>query len=118
MPLTNPGPVAVHVISDAGSTLTPDRRSSLACTVKVTDEGVGIPAGELALIFQRFHRAATAKGSPGVGLGLSGAREVARRMGGDLTAESEEGRGSTFTLRIPTLPPSDAVPEGESAASA
>ena len=87
-------------------------------TVKVTDEGVGIPAGELALIFQRFHRAATAKGSPGVGLGLSGAREVARRMGGDLTAESEEGRGSTFTLRIPTLPPSDAVPEGESAASA
>ncbi len=86
--------------------------------VKVTDEGVGIPAGELALIFQRFHRAATAKGAPGVGLGLSGAREVARRMGGDLTAESEEGRGSTFTLRIPTQPPGDAVPEGESAASA
>lgn len=84
-------------------------------SVAVSDQGVGIPDGELELVFQRFHRASTAKGAPGVGLGLSGAREVARRMGGDLTVESEVGRGSTFTLRIPTTPPGEAVALGERA---
>lgn len=85
------------------------RVASDEVTVSVTDCGVGIPAEELPLVFERFHRASTAAGAPGIGLGLSGSREVARRMGGDLIAESRVGSGSTFTLRIPATAPKHEV---------
>ncbi len=75
-----------------------------AC-ITVTDQGVGIPADELATVFERFHRASTGRAAPGVGLGLAGSREVARQLGGDVSAESEPGIGSTFTVRIPMSPP-------------
>lgn len=73
----------------------------------VTDHGVGIPADELPRVFERFHRASTSVGSPGVGLGLAGSRDVARQLGGDLTVQSVVGEGSTFTLRIPRTPPAE-----------
>ena len=56
-------------------------------------------------MFERFHRAdpARAQGSPhgGAGLGLSIARQIARAHGGEIEAQSEPGKGSTFVLRIP-----------------
>ncbi len=72
-------------------------------TVAVADTGIGIGKEELERVFEKFYRsknplASTVKGS---GLGLPIAREVARLHGGDVTLESELGKGSTFTLVLP-----------------
>ena len=74
--------------------------------LRVHDNGVGIPRNELKRIFKRFYRVQSrATGQvKGPGLGLFIVRSIARRHGGDAFAESEgEGRGSTFTLRLPRV---------------
>jgi two-component system, OmpR family, sensor histidine kinase SenX3 len=74
--------------------------------LSVHDRGIGIPHGELKRIFNRFYRAANPRTGQvkGTGLGLFIVRSVARRHGGDAYAESEgEGRGSTFTVRLPRI---------------
>jgi two-component system, OmpR family, sensor histidine kinase SenX3 len=74
--------------------------------LNVRDRGIGIPRVELKRIFNRFYRVENAAtgGVKGTGLGLFIVRSVARRYGGDAFAESEgEGRGSTFTLRLPRV---------------
>ena len=68
--------------------------------VSVADEGSGIPPEELPHIFNRFHRIA-GQGGRGHGLGLYIAAALARLHGGELTVESDLGKGSTFTLNIP-----------------
>jgi signal transduction histidine kinase len=72
--------------------------------MKVTDTGSGIDPSKLELIFQPFvqlnERAAP---QTGVGLGLAISRNLARGMGGDLTAHSEPGKGSAFTLTLPAV---------------
>jgi PAS domain S-box-containing protein len=69
-------------------------------TVEVTDTGVGISAEELPLVFDRFYRGSASRqtSAPGTGLGLAIAREIANRVGGNLTVQSELGNGSTFTI--------------------
>jgi signal transduction histidine kinase/HPt (histidine-containing phosphotransfer) domain-containing protein/ActR/RegA family two-component response regulator len=69
---------------------------------EVTDTGVGIRPGELPSLFDEFTRAdeKANAGVEGTGLGLAIARRLARAMGGDLSAESVYGRGSTFRARI------------------
>jgi signal transduction histidine kinase len=69
--------------------------------VLVADTGVGIPPDVLPHIFERFYRAQR-EGRKGVGLGLSIARWIAQAHGGRLTVESEVGKGTTFTLWLPT----------------
>ena len=71
--------------------------------VSVTDEGLGIAAEDLPLLFTRFGRIVTPENShiPGTGLGLHLSRELARMHGGDITVASDPGRGSTFTLWLP-----------------
>lgn len=69
----------------------------------VTDNGIGLEAHELELIFKRFYRATEkrVKAVKGSGLGLYIARSLARAMGGELSASSPgRGRGSTFSLRL------------------
>lgn len=68
--------------------------------LRVQDNGIGIPEREQEAIFRRFRRGSKARGE-GFGLGLSIVRESARRMKGDVTVESEPGRGSTFTFSFP-----------------
>ena len=70
--------------------------------LEVTDDGPGIPADELARVFERFYRGDGSLAS-GSGLGLAIARELAERMGGRLEAESEEGR-TVFRLVLPAAP--------------
>lgn len=69
--------------------------------VSVQDRGIGIPSAELEVVFSPYQRASNATGLRGIGLGLAGARDVLRQMGGDLTVESTEGEGSTFTVQLP-----------------
>ena len=72
--------------------------------IRVKDTGVGVRASDLARVFEPFvqiDRHLTKATQQGVGLGLSISRELARAMHGDLTLESAEGTGSTFTLTLP-----------------
>jgi signal transduction histidine kinase len=76
-------------------------------TMSVSDRGAGIPPEEQERIFERFYRAplARASGAPGSGLGLCLARWIAEAHGGQLTVDSEPGRGSVFRLRLPAWAP-------------
>jgi signal transduction histidine kinase len=74
--------------------------------LRVHDRGIGIPRNEVKRIFKRFYRASNFKTEKvkGTGLGLFIVRSIARRHGGDAYAESAgEGRGSTFSIRLPRV---------------
>ncbi len=72
-------------------------------TVAVTDTGIGIPNGELDRAFESFSQAdpSDRRAFSGAGLGLALSRKLARLMGGDVTLESSEGRGTVARLVIP-----------------
>ncbi|HEY3449991.1 MAG TPA: PAS domain S-box protein [Myxococcales bacterium] len=76
------------------------RRSGTEAVVSVADRGVGIPAEELGCVFDRFFRARTGRKADGVGLGLYIARLIVEAHGGRIWAESQEGRGSTFSFSV------------------
>jgi signal transduction histidine kinase len=71
-----------------------------AVAVAVADRGIGIPAGDLAAIFDRFHRATNVKGIPGSGIGLHMVRQIVELHGGTITVDSRLGEGSRFTMRL------------------
>jgi len=72
--------------------------------LRVADEGIGVPAGDLERVFEWFGRGANAQRAriAGTGIGLAGARKIAEQHGGSISVESVEDRGSTFTVRLPT----------------
>jgi signal transduction histidine kinase len=73
-----------------------------ALRVSVRDHGPGIPAEQQRLIFEKFGRVNVGgKAKPGAGLGLFIARSIAEAHGGTLDVESQQGAGTTFTLRLP-----------------
>lgn len=81
--------------------------------IAVTDSGIGIPRADRARVFERFYRVDQSRASAtgGTGLGLAIVKHVATNHGGSVSVWSEEGLGSTFTLRIPLAPaPADAAP--------
>jgi signal transduction histidine kinase len=63
---------------------------------------VGIPYEELPHIFTPFYRASTARGIPGTGIGLSGSKMIVEQHGGQITAESAVGQGTTVVVRLPS----------------
>jgi signal transduction histidine kinase len=68
----------------------------------VTDHGLGIPAKDLPFVFERFRRGANVTGRvTGAGLGLAGVRRIVEYHGGTITLTSEEGTGTTVTVRLP-----------------
>jgi signal transduction histidine kinase len=92
-------------------------REGDCAVVSVADEGPGIPREEQARIFDRFHR--VARGAvhdvKGSGLGLAIVSHVAEAHGGRAEVESEPGRGSRFTLRLPFAGPPVAAGDGGAA---
>jgi two-component system sensor histidine kinase SenX3 len=86
------------------------RRTDGWAEVSVADEGPGIPAEHLPRIFERFYRvdSARSRASGGSGLGLAIVRHIAEAHGGQVSAVSEPGRGSTFQVRLPLPEPNDA----------
>jgi two-component system sensor histidine kinase MprB len=70
----------------------------------VRDHGPGIDPADLPFVFDRFYRSPSARGLPGSGLGLAIVKQVAESHGGRVTAESAEGGGAQFRLRLPMLP--------------
>jgi two-component system sensor histidine kinase SenX3 len=82
--------------------------------IAVTDSGIGIPRQDHARVFERFYRVDQSRASStgGTGLGLAIVKHVASNHGGSVSVWSEEGLGSTFTLRIPLAHEDDAAPDG------
>ena len=73
--------------------------------IEVSDTGIGIPADQLDLIFERFHRVDPSRHGDGsnAGLGLSIVKGYVTLMGGAIAVESEPGRGTTFRLHLPAI---------------
>jgi signal transduction histidine kinase len=73
-------------------------------TLSVTDTGIGMTAEQLGKLFQEFSQASSATASKygGTGLGLVISRRFCQMMGGDITVASELGKGSVFTVRLPS----------------
>ena len=71
--------------------------------IEVRDTGMGIPASKVGALFQKFSQAdeSTTRRFGGTGLGLSICRELAQAMGGDVSVQSRDGEGSTFTVALP-----------------
>jgi CheY-like chemotaxis protein len=96
---------AIKFTAKGAVTLTiskPNNNDSLL-SFAVTDTGIGIPKDQQPLIFEAFQQAdgSTKRKYGGTGLGLSISRELARLLKGEITLDSEPGKGSTFTLIIP-----------------
>jgi two-component system sensor histidine kinase SenX3 len=72
--------------------------------IRVTDQGIGIPEGDQIRVFERFYRIdpARSRATGGTGLGLAIVKHIVTGHGGDVVLHSIEGKGSTFTLRLPT----------------
>ncbi len=81
--------------------------------LKVRDEGLGIPAEDQPHLFTRFFRARNATHIQGTGLGLNIVRRYVHLLGGEITFESEEGKGTEFCVSLPLQAPIEEVPVSE-----
>ena len=85
------GPAELRIDAQPGAQTT---------ALRIADNGIGIPPQSFGRIFEPFGRVATSD-VPGEGMGLAYARSLARRLGGDITCQSQPGQGSTFTVTLP-----------------
>jgi signal transduction histidine kinase len=120
--------ILINLLTNAIKFTPAGGRISVACAaehdqaiIRVADTGPGIPRDRLATIFDPFVQADRALNRPhdGVGLGLAISRDLARGMGGSLTAESEVGQGAVFSVALPRgKAPQLAPPHSHTAAGA
>ncbi|MBP2337585.1 PAS domain S-box-containing protein [Saccharothrix coeruleofusca] len=101
--------VVLNLLSNAlkftfeGSIGVSTRAEDGQAVVTVEDTGIGVPPKELPRLFERFHRVENARGrsDEGSGIGLALVRELVELHGGTITVDSQEGRGTRFTIRLP-----------------
>ncbi|MGW0162605.1 SpoIIE family protein phosphatase [Mycobacterium sp. NPDC003323] len=101
--------VVLNLLSNAvkftaeGSITVRTQTDNTHAIITVADTGIGVPADELPRLFERFHRIPTvwARSHEGSGIGLALVRELVTLHGGTISAESLEGVGTSFTVRIP-----------------
>ena len=96
--------------------LSAEARPEGSITFEVGDSGEGIAPEHLPRIFEKFYRVPGSRSSGGAGLGLAIAREIVEAHGGQIEAESQPGRGTTFAFTLPTAPVNGTGPaerEGE-----
>jgi PAS domain S-box-containing protein len=107
---------AVKFTPDGGKVEVSLRMDEDQAVLSVADTGVGIPAADRERIFERFFRTATATRQviPGTGLGLAIAKDIVEAHHGTIAVDSDEGRGSTFLIRIPRQAPPGTVMTSES----
>jgi two-component system sensor histidine kinase BarA len=98
---------ALKFTPEGGRVLVKARSADDLIFIDVFDNGVGIAPDEQESIFEKFRQAANplTREHEGSGLGLSIVRELSKLLGGDVHLQSELGRGSTFTVRLPTRLP-------------
>lgn len=110
------GPTGVSWTVDVATGPSCATLGSLGLTVRVTDTGPGISSEQLGRLFTAFDQTSetVARTHGGTGLGLALSRELARRMGGELSVESQPGQGSTFLLHLP-LGPAEVRPTAKAA---
>lgn len=89
---------------DTAITLSSETTEDGWTVVRVADEGYGIPTQHLSRVFERFYRAemSRSRSAGGTGLGLAIVKHLAERFGGTVSVESTEGKGSVFTVVLPT----------------
>jgi two-component system phosphate regulon sensor histidine kinase PhoR len=92
---------AVKFTPPGGRITVAARASGDDVLLSVQDTGVGIPAEDLARIFERFYKGDRARSGGGTGLGLAIAKHIVQGHGGQIRAESVEGQGSTFYFTLP-----------------
>jgi signal transduction histidine kinase len=93
---------AVKYSPDGGDIEVTVRQDGPVAVVAVHDSGIGIPAADLPHIFERFYRASNVGDQQrGTGLGLAAVQQIVEQHGGEISAASEPGAGSTFTVRLP-----------------
>jgi len=93
---------AVKFTADGGRVDVRARRENGEVVVAVADTGLGMTPDELRLIFREFGQTSSARGHEGTGLGLALAKRIVELHGGRIWAQSEAGRGSTFTFTLPS----------------
>lgn len=98
---------AIKYTSSGGSVKVSVSENDSQVTLSIKDTGWGISPNDLPRIFERFYRCDQSRSQPGIGLGLSLARAIARAHGGDIAATSTVNQGSTFTVTLPKSLPSD-----------
>lgn len=81
-------------------------RGAYSVTAQVRDYGLGIPPAQKNKVFERFYRVSdgSRKYVPGLGMGLYITREIVERHNGTISVESQEGKGSTFSVTLPIMP--------------
>jgi signal transduction histidine kinase len=113
--------ILINLVSNAIKFTPPRGNIRLECeadsstvTIRVADDGNGVPADKLEAIFEPFVQIGRdfSSAQSGTGLGLAISRDLAHRMDGELTVESDTGKGSVFSLILPREPEPPAVGDG------
>lgn len=101
------GDVGVEIVERAADSA-PGRATYCMLGVRITDQGIGMTAEQLARVCERFYRADTSGKIPGTGLGMSIVREIVELHGGTIELSSNPGSGTTVTLWLPSIDPDSA----------